>query len=397
MSTSKKNIKNVNELNCTGCLACIPTCPKNAISFQYNNEGFWFPSINDEKCINCGKCYSVCPSIALQNKNNTIKKNIVQIKDKDVLERSASGGAFYGLAQYIISNGGYVVGCVLDENMMPIHICTNNIAELSKMQGSKYVQSFISTEVYQSIYGLLSENKTVLFSGTPCQIAGVKAYLGRDFDNLITIGLICHGVGGPGLYKYYLSCKEKELGEKIIDVRFRSRKVGKYPNNHSTLIVTKNKEYCKHSLDDPYGSSFYHNRILRESCYRCQYASKDRVEDITLAVFDPDRKKNMLLFPSDRGFSTMLINTNKAFELMQKASSFLTAVDLQENYTQINLNQPTLRPVSRDELKKMHFDINHPEMNPGYTLRITFFDKVKRLFPQSIKDTVKRVIKRSHK
>ena len=250
------SIDSVKFNNCTGCLSCVAVCPRNAISFQYNNEGFWFPEICTDICINCGKCYRCCPEITPQHKNTSRKNYIVQHKDKSVVENSASGGAFYGFAQYIITQGGSVYGCVLNEQMMPIHICIEDENKIAKMQGSKYVQSYISDQIYQMIKLKLETDNMVLFSGTPCQIAGLYAFLGRDFPKLFTVGLICHGVASPGLYKHYIAKKEKEIGEKVLDVQFRSRKVGKYPENHSLRIMTEHEEYCRHGADDPYASCF---------------------------------------------------------------------------------------------------------------------------------------------
>ena len=249
------------------------------------------------------------------------------------------------------------------------------------------MQSKVNAETYQEIYTSLQDGRKVLFSGTPCQIAGLKSFLEKEYENLHTVGLICHGVAGPGLYLHYIKKKQNEIGGVIKDVQFRSRLVGHYPHNHSIRIVTNYGEYNKQAFNEPYAANFYHNRILRESCYRCRYASKDRVEDITLGDFN-EAIKERLVFPSDDGFNIVITNTAKGEQLLDMAKDSFYWADIDQGYEQINLIQPTLRPSSRDVLKKANIDMDNPESDPQYTLSVTVMDKVKSMIPAEMKDHI---------
>lgn len=393
MKSNSNTIEKVGEINCTGCGCCISMCPVQAISFQYNNEGFFFPEIDNSKCIHCSKCYTRCPVITPVKKNKEGHISVIQHKDEKRILNSASGGGFYGIAEYVMSQGGLICGCVLNEKMLPTHILTDSIQDLVRMQGSKYVQSLISSEVYQAIFVALKEGRKVLFSGTPCQIAGLKSYLNDDFENLYTIGLICHGVAGPGLYLNYIHKIQNKIGGSLKDVQFRSRTVGNYPKNHSMRIITENGEYNKQAFNELYGTNFYHNRILRESCYSCQYASKERVEDITLGDYNEAVKKR-IAFPSKNGFNIVICNTSKGTQLLKKAIDAFYWTDIDQGYEQINLIQPTLRPAARDLLKKATIDFDNPESDANYIYSVTLMDKIKSIIPAKIKNDIKKMIGR---
>ena len=376
---------------CTGCLLCMAICPQKAVTMKYNNEGFIFPQIEKNKCINCGLCLNNCPLVRSPQGKETIEKKILQLKDTNYLRNSASGGAAFGLAEVILRMKGSVAGCVLDNNMLPVHILSNKFEDIIKMQGSKYVQSKMTAEIYQAIKTKVLEGEKVLFIGTPCQVAGVLNICDKTTDNLFTMELICHGVTSPGLYRHYIESKAREIGGQIEEVQFRSRKFGRYPQNHSIRIKTTCNEYCVHALDDPYGSSFYHNRILRESCYQCPFASQKRIADLTIGDYDvPDDIKND--FPSELGFSAVLINSGKGRRLVEQALDLFESHQIETDYAPINLIQPTMRPKERDKMRDMHSDIDNPCKDIGFKVRITIKDRIKRHFPQSIKDKIKKQI-----
>ena len=389
----RMTVEFVADNDCTGCLSCVAVCKQSAISIKYNNEGFWFPVVNITKCTRCGMCYRKCPSFNLIEKKIPFERRVLQFKDHEILENCASGGAAFGMSSYILKKGGWVCGCVLDENMLPIHILTEKYDDLKKMRGSKYVQSMIGKDVYEQVKTKAKENHPVLFIGTPCQVAGVITYIGDVPESLITVEVICHGVAGPGLYAHYIMQKSEQLKGKLKDVQFRSRRAGRFPNNHSIMIITDCQVYCKNSLDDPYGSSFYHNRILRESCYRCIYATPCRVADITIGDYDAP-KSDVEKFSSTLGFSIALINSKKGKKFIEDCKYLFDIIELRETYSQINLIQPTLRPRQRDEMKKMHVDMSNPLNDVGYDPKITIIDRIKRLIPQEIKDSIKKKIKR---
>lgn len=200
----RPRIDSVDALKCTGCGVCIAICPKRAIVFRYNNEGFLFPEIDGKKCVDCGVCYQYCPSVKANPVDSIKDYYVIQNKDPKVLHESASGAAFAGFAQYVIQQNGIVCGCILGDDLLPKHILTHSMDDVFKMQGSKYVQSYIESDVFENIKSQFMQGTLVLFSGTPCQIAGLKQYLKRDFQNLITMYFICHGVGSRGVFLNYI-------------------------------------------------------------------------------------------------------------------------------------------------------------------------------------------------
>lgn len=396
MMLDKHNIGKVNELDCTGCGCCVAICPVQAISYSYNNEGFIFPQVDTDICVGCGKCYERCPQVNPIKKNPIGSINVAQLHDEEKIKRSASGGIFWAIAEIVLENKGYVCGCVLDDDMLPVHIITNNRTDVLRMQGSKYVQSRLDISLYIRIQELLNVDKTVLFSGTPCQISALYSFLKKDYKNLLSVGLICHGVAGPGLYLHYIHRIEKQLGGTIKNVQFRSREVGAYPLNHSIRIETDRGVYNHQAFSDPYGSNFYHNRILRESCYRCKYAEMNRIEDITLGDYN-EVVYNEIGFPSTQGYNILIINTDKGLSWVEKTKKNIYISKIRQDYRQVNLVQPTLRPKSRNKLKKAQVSMQTPYTLSGYVLRVTFADLIKKIIPSGIKDNIKMAIGRRRK
>lgn len=277
--------------NCTGCQACFNVCPKNAIEMVDDEKGFKVPRINKKKCINCGLCEKVCPFL---NRNNHLKENEIRaylysssnVKDA---KNSSSGAAFYDLACSIIKHGGYVAGCVYDENLMPYHIVSNNICDIQRMQGSKYIQSDIK-ECYKEIKQKLIAGKTVLFSGTPCQCRAVSLYFnnysnGKYRNNLIIVGLICHGIASPKVWKSYKTYLEEEENEKLINVNFRDKTKKGYKRSYCkyTFESGKNVFYPTYFPGSKYiESTIVYNLGLRNSCSACVCKGIDKGCDIIL-------------------------------------------------------------------------------------------------------------------
>ena len=191
---------------CCGCEACSQKCPHKAIDMKYGIDGALYPVINVEKCTNCYLCTSVCQYLHIPELNTTKYTYAASLINEDFLIRSSSGGAFYALALYIVNKGGTVYGSAMCEDESTIyakHIRVDNEDELCKLQGSKYVQSIIG-DVYKDVYKDLQSNRLVLFSGTPCQVAGLKLYLGHDYNTLLTVDIVCHGVPGTLVFQKYM-------------------------------------------------------------------------------------------------------------------------------------------------------------------------------------------------
>lgn len=319
----------INE-KCTGCGACYNICPKGAITMQWDEYGFYKPVIDEGKCINCGLCERICP---LGNyKSQNIEQPQVyafQNDDKETLYKCASGGAFAKLAKYVIEQGGIVYGVIYDENMVVCHSRTGNLADLEKMYSSKYVQSDTRTTFKQTKEDL-ENGKTVLYSGTPCQIAGLKSYLQKDYENLITVDLICHGVPSPLIFEKYKQEYMAKLskGEKLKNINFRAKDLGwgywktlKIDTSfHNNLIIYRKSSYMQ---------LFGNNLSINSSCICCQFNKLPRVSDITIGDFwgvdEYDKSLN-----NKQGLSIVLLNSSKSemfFEQI-KNNSFVKEVPL---------------------------------------------------------------------
>ena len=227
---------------CTGCRTCEQLCAHKAIQMVEDNEGFITASINQELCVDCGLCQKRCPQNTPVEKSSAKKVLAIRLKDDEMLYRSASGGAFAGIAKAWIEEGGVVVGVVYDNKWNAHHTCATTMEELLQTQSSKYVQAD-TRQTYSEVKKLLQEGKRVLFSGTGCQIGGLKAFLHKDYDNLLTMDLICHGVASPLLFKKYIEWLGEKSGSPILEYDFRDKKGGwglgyKYKYKYSISIRT---------------------------------------------------------------------------------------------------------------------------------------------------------------
>jgi len=302
---------NLDYLHCSGCSACKNVCPSDAISMEENDEGFLYPVINKEKCTQCGLCKKVCP-ISKQEvfNDNPIDYFAMQSKNERILYNSSSGGVFYSIAKYILDKDGYICGAEL-KNKETRHIIINNEKDLYKLMGSKYVQSEIG-DVYKEIKAILENNKLVLFTGTPCQVAGLKSFLNKNYDNLYTIDLICHGVPSPKVFKRYL--EENNITDEKIYFRDKTNGWNRFnfvvKNNYGDLI----KDEFTQNI---YIKGFLQNIYLRKTCSSCQYAKLNRCSDMTLGDFWSVEyfHKN---FRNNKGTSLVLLNSQKGCKVFRE-------------------------------------------------------------------------------
>lgn len=298
---------------CTGCSACENICPVVAISMVADHQGFLRPAIDPHKCVSCHKCERICPQNDTANIGTQGRVLAALARNDTVREESSSGGIFSLLAQQVLKKGGVVFGAAYGEDLTVKHIAVTDITNLSKLRGSKYVQSKVGY-AYQEAKQYLDTGKSVLYSGTPCQIAGLKAYLGKEYTNLLTIDILCHGVPSPAVFRMHAEALQKQCQQKIVDIRFRSKRPGW--KNFSTQLVFADGQ-CKSLSSDPYMDGFLKNIYLRESCYQCVYASPKRVGDITLGDFwGYQESAPQYIMDDDRGITLVMVNTKigkKAF------------------------------------------------------------------------------------
>ena len=272
--------------NCCGCGACANKCPKNAIGMQPNQEGFLHPVVVAEKCVECGACETVCPGLSPAKKeNNNLKAFIVQHKDDNIRYESTSGGAFTAIAEEVIRRGGAVFGAVMTENLTVRHEYVDSIEGLARFRNSKYVQSEIG-DCYKEAKRRLSSDQWVCFSGTPCQINGLHKYLGKDFDKLIAVDVVCKSVPSPLVFKKYIEFKKANEGD-VTDVVFRDKKRGflyctmAHYLSHEKRHMGKDC-YRRGSESDEWLRLFLSGKISRHSCMNCPYQTMQRVSDFTL-------------------------------------------------------------------------------------------------------------------
>ena len=304
---------------CTGCGACANICPVDALSMKSDCCGFAYPDIS-KNCINCGMCQKVCEKRINAPDNNFKKPDTYAVwsKDNDVRYFSTSGGAFSELARVILRRHGYVAGALYNEDNLVEHSIICDEAGLEKIRQSKYIQSDAGN-IYRQIKDKLSENKLVAFCGAPCQISALYAFLGKDYDNLITIDFICRGMNSPKAYKSWLQEIEKEEKKKVKKVWFKYKSGGWKKSPRCTRIDFEDGSYKVYDGDENVFMTGYlgANLYIRQSCGECQFKGLPRRSDITLADFWGIEKE----LDDDMGTSMVLVNTEKGMELFSAASS----------------------------------------------------------------------------
>lgn len=302
-----------NKSNCCGCHACYNSCPQNAIIMEEDEKGFKYPKINENKCTNCGFCEKVCPILNKRKIANDPKAYACINKDENIRENSSSGGIFTLIAKEIINMGGVVFGTKFDSNFNVIHSYTSLEEELYKFRGSKYVQSIIGDN-YKIAKSFLEEGKYVLFTGTPCQIEGLLAYLGKKYDKLFTQDIICHGVPSPKVWRKYLDYRKHKDEDRPLSINFRNKDNGW--SSFNLKFTYENKSYKKSQVEDKYMQAFLRNVCLRDSCYKCSFKKINRLSDITLADFWGIQRVKPELY-DNKGTSLVIVNSEKGKELFE--------------------------------------------------------------------------------
>lgn len=365
---------------CTGCMACVSACPKDAIEIHVDEEGFQTPCCDMSKCISCGGCKKSCPIISGSNLEKHFIKDaickIVRLKDENNLLNSASGGAFYGVAHYVLSNDGVVYGVAYTNAFQVKHIRITDINDLSRLQNSKYVQSDIGL-IYRSVLRDLIKKKNVLFSGTPCQIAGLKLFLKKDYENLITIEIICHGVPSPSLLKMEMDSKVRKYGE-VKKIQFRQK--GRYTRSNFflTFAFKNNKVKMFDKKHDLYYYLFLSGVAFRESCYSCHFASPYRVADITIG--DVDSFESYMDFFPNSSNSSLLVHTQKATRLWNECKNEFDYINLdilKEAHKNKQLVSPPVRPIVRDVIYKDISRCGYQKIYYLYCEEFSLIDKLK--------------------
>lgn len=395
-SSEKVHFKNMIQIQdkskCCGCCACVDVCAHHAITLKIDIEGFWYPEVDKDKCVDCGLCEKVCPELhILDLKKNDFEKPAHTIaainKNMSVRWDSTSGGAFSALADVMYAQGGYVSGAVYNDDFSVSNYISNNQEDLKRLRSSKYLQSK-AEGLYKQIRDLLRNGEKVLACGTPCQMAALRSFLRKDYDNLTIVDFICRGVNSPKVYRKYLDSLERKYGGKVVYVKAKNKELG-WRNLTRKVVFDNGKVYYGVLMDDDFRRGYHTNVFCRPSCYHCQYKGFPRMADITIADYwgIENVDKNL---DNNIGTSMILLNSKKGIEYFEQAKEKFEWKETRFESIlpgNIALRKP-IQPAKID--RKAFFE----DLDNG-----TFDDVVKKYFPKnninslSLKQRIKNVIK----
>lgn len=333
--------------DCFGCLSCLNVCPKDCISVSTDTNGFIRPIIDESKCIGCNRCVKVCPANHPLPLN--IPKNVYagQMLNKEAAMNSTSGGLFQALALYFLSIGGVVCAARQELDTSLHHVMVHNEDELRRCLKSKYYQSSVGSS-YREIRDLLRNDIKVLFCGTPCQVAGLLSYLGKNTSGLLTCDLVCHGTPSKKVVDRYIADKEKIYHSKLKEIQFRDKEHG-WAAMRMSMKFDNGNRYSETAGNDAFYFGFFHGLYYRKSCYTCPFAKEERIGDITLGDFwGIEQTKSEL--DLQKGISLIIVNTEKGKDLLSKIDDSVI-----------------LEPHTMEEAKRKNHNLNGPSRrNPNY-------------------------------
>lgn len=375
------NLKN--EQDCCGCSACSQRCPKQCISMQFDNEGFLYPQVDSSKCIDCHLCEKVCPIINQDDARAPLKVYAAKNSDNKVRHQSSSGGIFTLLAEHTIKDCGVVFGACWDKEWNVKHDYVDNINDLQRFRSSKYLQSVIG-DSYLKAEQLLKTGRKVMFTGTPCQIAGLKHFLRKEYDNLLAVEVICHSVPSSGVWQQYLATRLHTLKWERSDIRensFRNKNTGW--KNYSFVIVNQNGNiFTELSCNNLFMRGFLADLYTRPSCHACPAKHLKSGSDITLGDFwgIETLRPNI---DDDKGISAIIVSSEKGKYVLHSINAELHEVQ----YNELITRNPALVNSCPLSPKRTEFFYNN-----GFT----FEEKVKKLLkkPFSMKILLYRIIRK---
>ena len=390
----------INIGKCTGCGACVQRCPQKCITWESGEFGFLYPKIDAMQCVHCGLCEKVC-SINSERKAPVNPKVYAAVhKNTDILAESTSGGVFTAIADAIFALGGVVYGVTMQRDMHVQHMRIESPGELWRLRGSKYVQSDTGN-TFQRVENDLKNGLTVLFSGTPCQIDGLKQFLGKEYDNLYTVDIVCHGVGSQAYFDKYLESARKRYGD-VHELCFRSKEFAGWSCGNGAIVSVpvdggKIKQVPYRDFDNYYYAYFLSGDIYRKSCYICQYANTNRPGDFTLGDF---WGVEGLHLPIDTagGCSLVMINSEKGrvlFDTISDLKKVETTIE-QASHGNAQLNAPSKLPGSREKRIKEFETMTAVEIQKTYIKhhhRRVFKGWIKSLVPYKIKRKIRSLRK----
>ena len=371
--------------DCCGCTACASICPHNAISMKPDTLGFLYPEVDTEKCVDCGLCEKVCAfndnydtSLSLSQPDVYAARH----KDMQEIETSRSGAAFIALSDWVIEHGGIVYGAGYTDHFRVVHKRAVSKEERNEFKGSKYVQSDL-TGVFRQVKADLKAGLLVMFSGTPCQTAGLNSYVGKKLrENLYLVDIVCHGVPGPFIWRDYLAYLERKHGDKICWVNFRDKQLYGWTAHHESF------KFVNGGGKMTFTYTFYKHIMFRHSCGVCPYTNTHRPSDITLADFWGWEKTDPTFNVDDKGVSLVLINTEKGRKLFEAVKDNMNIIPVKlEDCLQPNLQHPSIIHP-----KRMDFERDYARKGFEYVMK-KYGDMGWRYRVRRILGKVKRIMK----
>lgn len=379
--------------DCCGCAACVQVCPKSCITMVRDGEGFDYPKADSERCVSCGLCEKVCPvSHAQAEPAGEPKAFAAYGPDKDRAE-SSSGGIFAQLARQTLAKGGLVFGAAMAEDgKTAVHMAIDSEGDLPRLQGSKYLQSHVGN-CFRQAKEALETGRAVLFTGTPCQIEGLLHFLGRDYENLVTADVICHGVPSEKLWQKYLDCQQHRYGSRVTRVSFRDKRQG-WKSFSMALTFENGKQYAKKLYFDTYLQLFLQDLCLRPSCYACPSRKKHRVSDLTLGDFwGCDRVCPEM--DDDTGLSLVLIYSEKGQRAFDALSLKRKTVTLEQALT---ANKAVIRspkmPENREAVLSALDGCSIDAVGKRYLRKLPWKQALRLSLPEGAVRKIKRVLHR---
>lgn len=348
------------ELNeCTGCWACASACPKGCISMEPDSEGFLRPRIDADACVECGLCRRACPVLTPPAVPQSIPKAYGAVcTDETVRQYSTSGGVFTLLCRWVFARGGTVFGAAYDGDFVVKHCRVDREEELPRLRGAKYAQSSLE-DIFPQVKALLEQGKYVLFSGTPCQAGGLRAYLGKEWDRLVLVDVICHGVPSPAVWEHYIQYRSQTDagGARPAAINLRSKETG-WPEYSVRFDYENGAHYMVKNSVDPFLRAFVGDFCLRPSCYECRFKGLSRCSDFTLGDYWGVWNQ-MPEFHDGKGVSLVLVHSAKARQIWEEISQALRCREaepdaaVRENPSAVSSSP---RPQNRERFMKRYRD-----------------------------------------
>lgn len=382
---------------CCGCGLCAHVCPTGAISMDRDHLGFPLPSIDGAKCVDCGLCQLKCPFL---NAEKWILKSgqtayAAALKDQEVLARSASGGVFAGLAIAVLQRGGLVFGAAWQQDFSVAHVAVSSVDDLPKLQQSKYTQSSIRS-CFSPIKEAIAADKMILFSGTPCQVAAIKSFLGCNPPNFLTLDLVCHGVGSPALLLSDIAALEAQFGKPVDGLSFRSKRNGWGTSGDLVFRDGSIRDFSP--LVSPFYGYYLAGCLFRDSCHSCPFAQPCRVGDFTAGDYWGFQKAHpKASIDSRRGVSAFLVNSEKGrsfFAAIRNSFSLCPSTPAKVAARNAQLSAPSPKPSKRARLFALYSNGGYPAI-VRFWKRDAFLSRLKlrlkRALPGALKNWLVRL------